>query len=81
MDKLPPPRLLRKTMMLLLFPTILLPVGTVLLFLFGRFFSLSGDSWSATVLDGTAIGFSVLWFLGLVALLLCVVLETLQRPE
>ena len=79
MDKFPPPTLLRQIMALLLIPTVLLPVGMALLFVFARFFAVSGDPISAGVLDGTAIGFTVLWCLGLVALLIAVVLATLQE--
>jgi len=66
-------------MSLLLVPTVLLPVGIALLFVFARVFSVSGDSVSAGILDGTAIGLTVLWLLGLVALLIAVVLTVLQN--
>jgi len=78
MDKFPPPSLLRKALSLLLIPTVLFPVGIVTLFVFARFFAISGDPVSAAVLDGTAIGFTVLWLIGLVALLIGVVLATIQ---
>ena len=78
MDKFPLLPLLRKVLSLLLIPTVLLPVGIVVLFVFARFFAISGDPVSAAVLDGTAIGFTVLWLIGLVALLIGVVLTTLQ---
>ena len=81
MDKFPPPLLLRRALSLLLIPTVLLPVGIVTLFVFARFFAVSDDPVSAAVLDGTAIGFTVLWVLGLVALLIGVVLATLQQTE
>ena len=79
MDKFPSSALLRQVMSLLLIPTVLLPVGIALLFVFARFFAISGDSVSANILDGTALGFAVLWFLGLVALLIAVVVATLQE--
>ena len=81
MDQFPPPSLLRRALSLLLIPAVLLPVGIVPLFVFARFFAASGDPVSAAVLDGAAIGFTVLWFLGLVALLVGVVLATLQWAE
>ena len=68
-------------MVFLLIPTVLLPVGIALLFVFARFFAISGDSISATILDATALGFAVLWLLGLVALLIAVVLAVLQNPS
>jgi len=79
MDKFPPPFLLCQVMSLLLVPTVLLPVGIALLFVFSRIFSVCGDPVSAGILDGTAIGFTVLWLLGLVALLIAVVLAVLQN--
>ena len=79
MDKFPSPLLLHRALSLLLIPTVLLPVGIVLIFVFARFFALSGDPMSAAILDGTAIGFTVLWLIGLVALLIGVVFATLQR--
>ena len=79
MDKFPPPALLRQVMSLLLIPTVLLPAGIALLFVFSRVFSVRGDPVSAGILDGTAIGFTVLWLLGLVDLLIAVVLAVLQN--
>ena len=68
-------------MVFLLIPTVLLPVGIALLFVFARFFAISGDSISATILDATALGFTVLWFLGLVAMLIAVALAVLQNSS
>ena len=79
MAKFPPPFLLRQVMSLLLVPAVLLPVGIALLFVFARIFAVSSDPVSAGILDGTAIGFTVLWFLGLVAMLIAVVLAVLQN--
>ena len=84
MDKFPPPTLLRQVMTLLLIPTVLLPVGIALLFVFARFFAIFGDPVSAGILDVTAIGFFVLWFLCLVAQLIavvCVVLHLSGVPQ
>ncbi len=77
----PSPLFFRRAIQILLIPTILLPVGMVFLFTFGRFFAMSGDRISAAVLDWTALGLGFFWFLGLVALLLAVVLLTLGRQR
>ena len=76
MDKFSLP-LLRRVLSLLLIPAVLLPVGITALFVFARFFAISGDPVSAAVLDGTAIGFTVLWLIGLVTLQIGVVLAIL----
>ena len=81
MDQFPSPSHLHRVLSLLLISTVLLPVGIVTLFVFARFFAISGDPVSAAILDGTAIGFTVLWLIGLVALLIGVVLATLQRRD
>lgn len=57
---------------------ILLPIGMVFLFVFGRFFSFFGDAISASVIDVIALIFGFFWFVLLVALLFCVALTTLE---
>ena len=81
MDNFPSPSFLRRVLLLLLVSTVLLPVGIMSLFVFARFFAFFDDLVSAAVLDGTAIGFTVLWQIGLVALLVAVVIAFLQRKE
>ena len=68
----------RRTLAWVLVPVMLLPIGTTILFLFGRVFALLHDTFSASLLDGTALVLSILWCLSLVLLLLCTVLSLLQ---
>ena len=63
----------RQTLAWLLVPTMFLPVGITMLFLFGRLFALLGDALSASILDWTALTLCILWCLSLVLLLLCTV--------
>ena len=71
----------RRTLSWLLVPVVLLPVGATILFFFGRVFALLNDSFSASVLDWTALTLCILWFLSLVLLLLCTVLVLLQEES
>ncbi|MDR1964176.1 MAG: DUF3292 domain-containing protein [Planctomycetaceae bacterium] len=64
----------RRTIQWLFVPVILLPVGMVFLFTFGRFFAIFGDPISAAILDWLALGLGFFWFLSLVSQLLCVAL-------
>jgi len=85
MDRFPAPfefLASRQTLLWLLVPVIFLPIGTTILFLFGRIFALLSDSFSASVLDWTALALCILWCLSLVLLLLCIVFLLLrEEPE
>ncbi len=71
----------RRTLQWLLVPGLLLPVGMVFLFIFGRFFALLGDPISAKVLDCIALGLGFFWFLTFVSLVLCIVFYITQDEE
>jgi len=85
MDRVPAPLEFlahRRTLSWLLVPVLLLPVGTTILFLFGRVFALLNDPFSTTILDWSALVLCILWCLVLVLLLLCAVLVLLREgPE
>ena len=71
----------RQTLSWLLVPVMFLPIGVTILFLCARIFALWSDSFSASVLDGTALALCVLWSLSLIALLLCTVLLLLREES
>ena len=71
----------QRTLSWLLVPVMLLPIGITILFLFGRVFVLLHDPFSASVLDWTALVFSILWCLSLVLLLLCTVFLLLREER
>jgi len=72
----------RQTLAWVLVPVMFLPVAVTILFLFGRVFALLGDAFSASILDGTALVFCILWCLALVLLLLCTAFLLLwESPE
>ena len=48
---------------------VLLPVGSMFLFLFARLLALFGDPVSSRILDGAAIGLATLWIIDFVALI------------
>ncbi len=84
MENSPPPFDMlanRRTIQWLLVPCMLLPVGMVFLFAFGRLFGMLGDPISALVLDGIALGFGLIWLLGLVTLLFSLAMAFLQRDR
>ena len=85
MDRFPAPLEFlahRHTLSWLLVPVILLPVGTTILFLFGQVFALLNDTFSASVLNWTALILCIFWCLALVLLVLCAVLVLLkEQPE
>ena len=85
MDRFPDPLEFlthRRTLSWLLVPVMSLPIGTTVLFLFGRVFALLNDTLSASILDGTALGLCILWCLSLVLLVICVVLVFLgEEPK
>lgn len=66
----------RRTVQILLISAILLPIGMVFLFVSGRLFHWLGNTFSANIFDGVALGLGFFWFLTLVALLLSVALRT-----
>ena len=70
-----------RTLAWLLVPVMFLPIGVTILFLFARIFALLNDSFSAAVLDGTALAFCICWCLSLVLLLVCTVFLLLQRND
>ncbi|MDR3198406.1 MAG: hypothetical protein LBU34_11115 [Planctomycetaceae bacterium] len=69
----------RQTIQWLLVPIILLPVGMVFLFTFGRFFVLFGDLTAAAILDWLALGLGFFWLLSLIAQLICVALLLIKN--
>jgi len=72
----------QRTLSWLLVPVMVLPIGITILFLFGRVFALLHDTFSASVLDWTALALCILWCLSLILLLLCAVLMLLrEKPE
>jgi hypothetical protein len=71
----------RQMLSWLLVPVMLLPIGTTFLFIFGRVFALLNDSFSASILDGTALVLGILWCLTLVLLLLCVTFLLLREES
>ena len=85
MDRFPAPREVlvnRQTLAWLLMPVLFLPIGITILFLFGQVFVLLGDTFSASVLDWTALALCIFWCLTLVLLLLCTVfLLLVEKPE
>jgi hypothetical protein len=71
----------RQTIQWLFVPIILLPIGMVFLFTFGRFFSLFGDRVSAIIFDWLALGLGFFWFLSLVFQLMCIALFLLKNKD
>ena len=71
----------RRMLSWLLVPVMLLPLAMTILFLFGRVFALLNDSFSALILDWTALALCILWCLALVLLLLCTVLLLLREEQ
>lgn len=65
----------------LLCGAVLLPVGMVFLFVFGRFFTFFGNLVSASVLDVIALTLGFFWFLDLVSLLLCLTILNLKTDD
>ncbi|MDR2439931.1 MAG: hypothetical protein LBE12_11245 [Planctomycetaceae bacterium] len=69
----------RQTIQWLLVPVILLPIGMVFLFTFGRFFAMFGDLVAGAILDWLALGLGFFWLLSLISLLMCVTLFLLKN--
>ena len=71
-----------KILKILLVIAILLPVGSMFLFLFARILYQFGDPISGWILDGTAIGLATLWIVDFVALVFGVTLKMiLSEPQ
>ena len=71
----------RRTLAWLLVPVMFIPVSIAVLFIFGRIFTLLNDTFSASILDWTALALGILWCLSLVVLLICTVLLTLREEN
>ena len=71
----------RRTLQWLLVPAVVLPMGMVFLFTFGRFFAMLGDPVSARILDCIALGLGFFWFLSLVSLVFCIVFYITQEED
>jgi len=73
MDRLPTPLEIladRRILSWFLVPVVSLPIGMAVLFLFGQIFALLGDTFSASMLNGTALVLGIFWCLSLVFLLI-----------
>ena len=70
----------RLVLSILLIIAILLPIGSMFLFLFARILHLFGDPVSGRVLDVAAIGFASLWVIDFVALVFVIALRLIY-PE
>jgi hypothetical protein len=71
----------RRTLAWLLVPVMFLPVSIAVLCLFGQIFVLLSDTFSASILNWTALALGILWCLSLIVLLICVVLLTLREES
>jgi hypothetical protein len=69
------------TMMLMLTLAVLLPVGAMMLFLFGRLFFILDALPTSYMLDGAALIVVILWIVDMTALLLAVALKTVRSEE
>ena len=69
----------RQVLSWLLVPVMFLPIGMTILFLFGRVFALLNDSFSASMLDWTALALCILWCLSFVLLVLCLAFLLLRE--
>jgi len=70
----------RLVLSILLIIAILLPVGSMFLFLFARILLLFGDPVSGRVLDITAICFASLWLIDFIAMVFVIALRLIY-PE
>ena len=71
----------RRTLAWLLVPVMFLPVSMAVLVIFGRIFALLNDTFSASILDFTALALGILWCVSLIVLLICVVLLILREKS
>jgi len=60
---------------------VLLPIGSMFLFLFARLLALFGDPVSSQILDGAAIALATLWIIDFVALIFGVTSRLIQAEE
>ncbi|MCL2305442.1 MAG: hypothetical protein FWC43_08880 [Planctomycetaceae bacterium] len=60
---------------------ILLPIGSMFLFLFARLLALFGDPVSTRILDGAGIVFATLWIIDFVALVFGVTYRMILADE
>jgi hypothetical protein len=69
------------TMMIMIMLAVLLPVGAMMLFLFGRLFFILDALPTTFILDGTALVVVILWIMDMTALLLSVALKFVHNGE
>jgi len=84
MDRLPTPLEFltnRRTLAWLLVPVMFFPIGIAILFLFARIFALLNDTFSASILDGTALVLGILWCLSLILLSIVTALLVLYEES
>lgn len=72
---------LRRAIRYLIAVGVFLPIGMVVLFVFGRFFAFFNDPFSAAVFDIIALAFGLFWFVAIIALLFCVAWLSLERSR
>ena len=72
---------LRRAIQGLFVSSVVLPVGIVFLFAFGRFFRMLDDAITAKILDLITLGTGIVWAVTLIFLLLCLALSVLQQDE
>ena len=60
---------------------VLLPVGSMFLFLFARLLALFGDPRSSQILDGAAIALATLWIIDFVALIFGITSQMILAEE
>ncbi len=65
----------------LLIIAVLLPIGSMFLFLFARILVLFGDSLSIQILDGIAVGLATFWILDFVALVFSISLRLIYQED
>lgn len=77
----PKKNIFRLLLFRLLLAAVVLPMGSVFLFVFGRLFSVLGDSVSSAILDGAALVAALCWILVLISLLFCTVVVLLNEEK
>jgi len=60
---------------------VLLPIGSMFLFLFARLLALFGDPVSSRILDGAAIALATLWIIDFVALIFGIAYRLILTEE
>jgi hypothetical protein len=84
MDRFPAPLGLltsRRMLSWLLVPVMFFPIGVAILFLFARIFALLNDTFSASILDWTALALCILWCVSLVLFLICTACSLLRETS